>query len=248
MKLLSPYELWARLAPGLFALAPVAILITALGFRGAPVISVVMSLLAVISGPILIASVVRRMGLGSQEELWARWGGPPTTRFLRTRDAAPNVVQRDAWREAVSAATNIPLLSARAEKANPEKADDTITTAVANLRTMTKTDAFPMIAAENRNYGFERNLYGSRKAGRIIAILVIVVLAAAIGWRAADGLHPIVPVPYILGLVLDALFVAGWFVLPSAERAKTVSEQYAHQLLQGAITLSNAPPSETQSG
>jgi hypothetical protein len=241
MKLLSPYELWARLAPGLFALAPVAILITALGFRGAPVISVVISLLSVISGPILIASVVRRMGLTSQEELWDRWGGPPTTRFLRTRDAAPNAVQRDAWREAVSAATKIPLLSARAEKANPVKADDTIATAVANLRTMTKTDAFPMIAAENRNYGFERNLYGSRKAGRIIAILVMIVLAAAIGWRAADGMHPIVPVPYVLGLVLDALFVAGWFVLPSAE-------QYAHQLLQGAITLSKRPSSETQSG
>jgi hypothetical protein len=237
MKLLSPYELWARLAPGLFALAPVAIVITALGFRGAPVISVVISLLSVISGPILIASVVRRMGLRSQDDLWARWGGPPTTRFLRTRDAAPNAVQRDVWRDAVTTATKIPLLSARAEKANPEKADDTIATAVAKLRTLTKTDAFPMIAAENRNYGFERNLYGSRRAGRIMAVLVMVALAAAISWRAADGLHPVVPMPYILGLVLDALFVAGWFVLPSAERTKSVGEQYAHQLLQGAVTL-----------
>jgi hypothetical protein len=248
MKLLSAYEVWARLAPGLFALAPVAVLITALGFRGAPVLAVAISLLSVISGPILIASVVRRMGLRSQAELWKSWGGPPTTRLLRTRDAAPNAVQRDVWREAVTVTTKIPLLSARAEKANPAKADQTIATAVANLRTMTKTDAFPMIAAENRNYGFERNLYGSRKAGRVIAVLVIVALAAALGWRAADSLHPIVPVPYILGLVLDALFVAGWFVLPSAERAKTVSEQYAHQLLQGAVTLAADSPAQGSEG
>jgi hypothetical protein len=142
----------------------------------------------------------------------------------------------------VTGATKIPLLSARAEKANPQKADDTIATAVAKLRTMTNNDAFPMVKAENRNYGFERNLYGIRRAGRIIALVVMVVLGAAVAWRAIQSTHPIVPVPYILGLVLDALFVIGWFVLPSADRAKAVSEQYAHQLLQGAVTLAETTP------
>ena len=190
MMWLDAYERRCRLAPGLLALLPIAVAITALGLRSAPVVSVAISLLSVISGPVLIASVVRRMGLGAQDQLWAAWGGPPTTRFLRTRETAGNSVQRNVWRQGVEGATKISLLSPRAEKANPTMADNTIATAVAKLRTLTGSDAFPMVKAENRNYGFERNFYGLRGAGRIIAVAAVIVLAAAIGWRDVNALHP----------------------------------------------------------
>lgn len=244
MMWLDAYERRCRLAPGLLALLPIAVAITALGLRNAPVVSVAISLLSVISGPVLVASVVRRMGLAAQAQLWAAWGGPPTTRFLRTRETTGNSVQRDVWRQGVEGATKISLLSSRAEKGNPTRADNTIAAAVAKLRTLTGSDAFPMIQAENRNYGFERNFYGIRTAGRMIAVACVIVLAAAIGWRIVAGLHPVVPVPYILGVGIDMLALIGWLMLPSAERTRVVAEQYAHQLLQGAVTLSEAPRAE----
>ena len=135
---LDPYERRCRLAPGLLALLPVAVTITALGIKDAPVVSVALSILSLASGPVLIASVVRGKGLAAQDALWSKWGGPPTTRFLRARAASVNVVQRDGWRRAVEVATRISLLSARSENANPKKADDTISVAINKLREISR--------------------------------------------------------------------------------------------------------------
>jgi hypothetical protein len=240
---LDSYERRCRLAPGLFALLPLTVVVTALGLRHAAVVSVAISVLSLAFGPVLVASVVRKFGYAAQDELWRKWGGAPTTRFLRTREAQPNPVQQDIWRKGVEGATHVTLLSPRAEKGNPKKADDTIAAAIAKVRTMTDSNAFPKVKAEVRNYGFERNLYGCRVAGRIIATMSVIVIAAAAGWRVADGLHPSVPIAYTLAVIIDVLILITWFVAPSAERTRVVAEQYAHQLLQGAVTLSDAASS-----
>ena len=63
-----------------------------------------------------------------------------------------------------------------------------------------------------------------------------------VGWRIIQGPHPNVPVPYILGLVIDALLLIGWFALPSPERLRVTAEHDAHQLLQGAVMVSETQP------
>lgn len=246
MMWLDAYERRCRLAPGLLALVPVAVTIVALGIRDAPVVSAAISILSLASGPVLIASIVRRKGLAAQEFLWTKWGGPPTTDLLRTRQGPSGVVQRDAWRQAVEIATKVPLLSPRAEKSNPDRADETIELAVAKLREATRTDSFPLIAAENRNYGFERNFYAIRATGRMIALICIVVIGAAIAVRLNGGRHPSAPNAYVLGVVINPLVLIGWFALPSEGRVRVTAEKYARQLLQGAVTLSEQLPVEKE--
>jgi len=245
MMWLDAYERRCRLLPGLLAVMPIAIAITALGIKDAPVVSAALGLLSLAGGPVLIASVVRRKGLAAQDALWRNWGGPPTTRFLRSRESSVSTVQREAWRQAIEVATNVSLLSARREKSNPERADDTIEMAVGKVRETTRTDAFPLIAAESRNYGFERNFYGIRVTGRIVAMVSVIVIAAVIGWRITEGLHPNVPVSYVLGATIDALILLGWYVFPSEDRVKVTAEKYAYQLLQGAVLLSEAASADT---
>src|SRR6266852_7080577 len=83
---LDKYERQARLVPGLLALLPVAVTVTALGLRQAPVVSVVVSLFSLAGGPVLLADTVRGLGLKAQGDLWTSWGGAPTTIALRLRE------------------------------------------------------------------------------------------------------------------------------------------------------------------
>ena len=69
-------------------------------------------------------------------------------------------------------------------------------------------------------------------------MISMIVIVGVIGLRYANGMHPRVPVSYALGAAVDALVLLGWFVLPSADRTRRTAEKYAHQLLQGAVTLS----------
>lgn len=108
---LDRYEWQARLVPGLLALLPVAVTIAALGPRHAPIVSAILSLVSLAGGAVLLADVVRGLGLQAQERLWASWGGAPTTIALRLREPSPNTVQRDIWRAAVQKVTGIQLVS-----------------------------------------------------------------------------------------------------------------------------------------
>ena len=104
--------------------------------------------------------VGRNLGRRAQERLWDAWHGSPTTRFLRTRDEAPNPVQRDTWRRAIEVTTGVTLLTISEETTNPALADNTIQVAVDQIRFLGQDTRFPLVKEENIQYGYERNLYG----------------------------------------------------------------------------------------
>lgn len=243
MMWLDAYERRCRLAPGLLALIPVTVLITALGVRNAPVVSGALAILSLAGGPVLLASFVRGRGHAAQGRLWRDWGGSATTRALRLREPAANAVRRDAWRRAVESVTKVRLLSTTEEAADPSRADDTIEVAVDQLRERTRTETFPLVAAENRNYGFERNFYGMRATARLIALFSGVLIAAVIVVRIVSGIHPAAPTAYLLGVAIDAVVLVGWLVLPSESRTRATAEKYAHQLFQATVTLSKTTES-----
>jgi hypothetical protein len=234
---LDAYERRARLAPGLLALVAVAFTITALGLRKVPTISIVVSLLSAAGGPILLASYVRKVGLEAQGQLWSLWGGPPTTTLLRLRETSENPLQRDIWRQALEAVTGVGLANAQTEDADRVAADNAIGAAINQLRAMTRTDQFVMVAEENKNYGYHRNLYGLRKFGRGVAGICAAVLIGASIWRATTAAHTFQLDGLIAGLVIDLALLLMWIVLPSADQVRQAGIRYAEQLLQAAVTL-----------
>ena len=240
---LDKYERQARLVPGLFAVLPIPITVTALGFGRVPVISAVVSLLSLMGGPVLLADTVRRMGRKAERELWTAWGGAPTTLALRLREATANTIQREHWRNAIQKVTDIKLESARSEAANPARSDQAIETAVSTLREVTRDSRrFYMVQAENMSYGRQRNLYGSRIVGRLIAIASVLVIIGFALWPLINGQHPIFQTAYILGFILDALILICWYLLPSSGQVRAAGDKYAYQLLQAAVTLATATP------
>jgi hypothetical protein len=237
---LDKYERYARVAHGLFAVLPVVITVTALGYRQVPVVSVAVSLLSLAGGPVLLADTVRQFGQRAQDKLWNDWGGAPTTLALRLLENSSNTVQRDIWRSAIEKVSGVTLVSRVVETKNHRKADDAIEAAVARLRELTRGEhKFPLLQAENRSYGFQRNFYGIRWLGRLIAFLGMLVIAGFMTWGLLHNQHTSVPTADILGLLLNGAILVAWFALPSAKRVRVAGDKYAHQLLHAAVSLAD---------
>lgn len=226
MSVLGPYERKARLTPGLYAVLPVAVTIAALGLDQYPLVAGLTGLLGAAGGSWLLSMVVGDFGRGVEPGLFAKWGGPPTTRALRLRGPATNPVQRDLWRGAVERLSGIDLLDAEAEAADPVGADQRITAAVAPILHLGQEDGQPAVRAENAAYGYERNLYGFRHVARAIAAVCIVVQVAAVlgPWSVSTTTG-------LAGAAITTSLLALWLALPSEKRVRAAGERYARQLL-----------------
>jgi hypothetical protein len=233
------YEMRARVFPGLLACLPIAVLVSTFGWKRYPAIAVVIGLIVAAGGTYVMSLIVRHLGRSIQPGLWARWGGPPTTRFLRQRETDGNPVKRTAWRAAVEKATDTELLVADGETANPELADQTIEAAVGQLTRLGQSADYPLIREENINYGFERNLYGVRWYGRGISLAccALFALALAVGTVHLGG-EKVANSALVAGLIVDGLFLIGWIFIPSLSRAKDAADRYATQLLDSVVTES----------
>ncbi|MFD0772897.1 hypothetical protein ACFQZ2_03065 [Streptomonospora algeriensis] len=237
---LDVYERRARLVPGLLALLPLVTVGIVLGLRQGPAVTFFSSVLSLAGGPLILAELVRHQGRKTQESLWKSWGGAPTTKKLRTRESSGNSVQQNEWREAVSSITGIELLSARAERRNPTKADETIEVSIGKLRNLTRNgERFPLVEAENRGYGFHRNFYGIRWFGRGASMLVLLGVGGYISWVAIVSDQSWVTVVNISALILASVSLIFWFLAPSAKRVWSAADRYAYELLQAAVFLNS---------
>lgn len=235
---LDEYERRARLVPGLLAIFPLAILLTVLSLRQLSVVSYVLSTVVLIGAPVVIADVVRHHGRRAEKDLWATWGGPPTTEWLRLSAPAVNAVQRDLWRKSVAEASGIDLLSRQAERGNPSRADQTIEAAVGRVRDRTRdTQRFNLLFCENRNYGFARNLFGFRIIGRAISLAAVLVVGGYMLCLSFAWNKDAVNAENLFGVSTCAAFFVYWLVWPSATRVREAAERYTHQLLQSASVL-----------
>ena len=232
--------------PALLTLLPLAALVFVLVPSEWRLNAGLLAIIGTGGGTAFLSQVVRDRGRAKQQQLWGTWGGPPTTRLLR-RSEAPGHPSRDRWRSRLQRVTGDPLPTKEDERSDPEDADARYAAAVGVLREATRDRArFPLVAAENANYGFRRNLWGLKPWG------VTVALASALGcwglfasildpdeggWRtslsmlAQDG----TTVFRLVGACLSTTAVAGW-LLVTPQWVRTTAEAYALQLL-GATEL-----------
>jgi hypothetical protein len=108
---------------------------------------------------------------------------------------------------------------------------------VAQLRQLTRTDQFPLVIAENKNYGFRRNFYGLRTVGRIVTGLCCLGLAGVLIGQSIAGGHVFQPTALAAGLVIDLVLLVVWLTLPSAAQVRHAANEYATALLHAAVTL-----------
>jgi hypothetical protein len=233
VQFLDRYQIQARMAPALIVLLPLifALPFVLLGLFGSvpdPLLS--FGVIAVLALVVVYALSfwVQHLGREKQDELWAGWGGAPTTRMLRWRDRTLLDEKKRRMRDKAQQISGVTLLSETEEKERPEEADERIDHAVAQVRrSVRRNDPNDLSSAHNAEYGFCRNLLGSQILWVVTSVLSTLICAGFWFFHEKNGW-------FVAGMVVSAVFVlvaaaSGWYLLPRV--TKRYADRYADSLL-----------------
>jgi nucleoside phosphorylase len=232
--MIDGYSRQARLTPVLIAASPLLLL----GSVALPSLTLaerlVMLALLVAMVP-LFDQLGRAGGRRCEPRLFRRWGGRPTTQLLRWRGPVSPAVQLRRH-DALERVTGTRLPTMDEEDADSAGADDSYEAAVRVVRARV-IDA-PVVLAENRNYGFRRNLFGLRPWGCTAAAASIVITAI---W--AWLIHPSAGQGITLGLLggSDVVLLALWLGVVREAWVREAAWIYAERLMDQIEVLDSGP-------
>jgi hypothetical protein len=199
--------------------------------------------LGVASGLVLavIAAVAGQLGRDKgkhlEPALWASWGGPPTLRRLRFRDAS-DAGRTERLHARVESITGDTLPTVAEESTDRRGADARYEEAAARIRALTRDkDRFPLLFAENVNYGMRRNLLGLRREGIAFAVLTILVGGSLLAF--AHGTLSERAARFGPGIGAALIAIVFWVVVVRPVWVKLTAEAYADQVV-GAVDVLSA--------
>ena len=246
------YTMRARIQPAFWVVLPFGILLSIWMPGDSFPLNALLGLISTGGGTAVLAQIGRDEGRKKQSALWKSWGGPPTTRLLRFRDSPDQIVLHQ-WRAKIERLMGYSLPSRQEEAEDLAAADQKYEVAVSFLRESTRdTSKFPLVFAENINYGFRRNLWGMKPYGLGAALLATVccwgVFLSSVGLHEADSLlvnmfrNPDgVVVTRLIGSILNTAITAVWLLVISPQWVRTTAEAYAQSLLRSVDALDPNP-------
>ncbi|MEV4422476.1 hypothetical protein AB0L40_21240 [Patulibacter sp. NPDC049589] len=177
---------------------------------------------------VVVCGAVRDRGRAIQPTLWRSWGGAPTIRRLRWRDAGgTDAVAR--LHERLGRVLVDPLPTRDEEQADPAGADRRYDEAVAELRERTR-EGFPLVLAENAEYGFRRNTLGLRP---IALGLCVAVIATSLLLELTTG-----EVRFVASAAWALANGCAWYLRVSDRWVRKAADLYADRLLDASRRLS----------
>ncbi len=180
--------------------------------------------------PGLLAQLGRDAGKRKEAALYASWGGKPTTRFLRHRDAPNKVILIRRHRKLQELVSDIHIPSEREEAANPSGADEVYDACVGVLRQKTHDrKQFPILYEELVSYGFRRNLWGMKPLGITVGVVGVLAISVLIALHVCQ-VRPLPPVA-ILTAAGEVFMLAVWLFWITPAWVRIQAETYAEQLL-----------------
>lgn len=230
------YEWKARLLPGLLVAIGPALTAGALIHELSAWYSAVGAAVGVeFLAAIVLGQYARARGRTAEDSLWASWGGPPTTRWLRPTDTTYSDHQKSKWRGAIKRLTGMAIPASIAEGASEARVDQMISEATRQLRYVLRNQPkAAILQSHNEDYGFARNLYGIRFLW--VAFSVICVAASCIAFYL--GLKPFTAMIVSVAVLVASLLVAT--ELPSYVRR--CADRYAESL----FSIAMLPDSSSQ--
>ena len=224
---LDRYDLRARLFPALLAALPLPISIVSLAPGVGPVWASIWGLISYAGGTLFVVRLARDSGKRLEEGLFLKWGGRPTTRLLRHRDAPNKIVLSRYHHRLAALIPELRLPSAREELLDPRSADDVYDSAVKFLIARTRGDR--LLFEENCNYGFTRNLLGLRTLGRTVSTSMLVILLLQFGRALFAGA---LEAGLVTGTAVVSVLCAAWWMLVNEDLVRRASQAYAERLLE----------------
>ena len=141
------------------------------------------------AGAYALSHVARDAGKRLEERLLAEWGGWPSTAVLRHSDTTFDEITKSRFHRRLVELGAVDAMPTPAEEAaDPRKADAAYAAAGTWLRSKTRdAKKFPLVFEENINYGFVRNLLGSKWYGLGAAGLGVAADALAVWTGRSQG-------------------------------------------------------------
>lgn len=172
---LDSYEIKARLAPCLIAMAiPLVIILYYTSYNSINLMTFFPFILLSAIG-IWGSSIARNAGLRAQSKLKDEWKVLPATSLLRWADSTINPHIKTAYHaEIMNRWNDLQLPDKQNEQLAPDKADILYDAAIERLIQQTHDkNKFHSIFRENKNFGFQRNFYALRWHAIAINIISI---------------------------------------------------------------------------
>jgi hypothetical protein len=235
LSLSDRYDRKARLLPGLLAAFVPAVVIGLLlqetaGWGGAAGSAAIELFLAAV-----LAQVARARGKRLEETLWADWGGPPSTRWLRPWDETCSNQVKSRWRGAIKTLTDITVPASIGGDRTEADADRVIADATRQLRYVLRSHPQAgLLATHNEEYGLARNLCALRWHWLALSLLSL----AGCGVAFAFGLTPYLALAAAAAGTLVAALLVG--ELPGYVRR--CADRYAESLFAAALTAAADHP------
>jgi hypothetical protein len=179
----------------------------------------------------LLSQLGRDLGKSKEPSLFKMWGGGPTTRMLSQRLSTldPTTLKRYyAKLRVLLPDLNIPERSD--EVRDPSAANQVYSSCVLFLRENTRDrKRFPLVYAENVNYGFRRNLWALKQVGIWSAALgaISCSLFVVLGIQA----KPSTVLFGIVGALVSGVFLVLWLFVFNPNWIKLAANAYAERLL-----------------
>jgi len=220
----------ARLQPAMLVALPLGLATLAWSPGGVAGWGLVWSLFVFCGGTALMAQVARDRGKKKEPTLFHSWGGKPTTRLLRHRDAPNKTILSRRHQKLQRLVKGVRIPTPDEELADPAMADDAYDACTAFLLEKTrKKEEFPLVFEENCNYGFRRNLWGMKPLGATTSLVGTLATALLLVLNHRNGVGPS-PIALVCA-VLSLLLLLGWLVWFTPDWVRIPADAYAERLL-----------------
>lgn len=231
---IDSYDLKAKYAPGLLLALP--ILMTGwTGFQKEikELSSFIGSLLsaAIIYG---LSVMVRAMGKREEIKLIKKWGGLPSTIIMSWQDNHIGKALKSQYLEAAKKLLKLPIPDHNLEKNNPAQASAMIDQIFLRIKgIIRKNDKNGLWSIANAEYGFARNLYGSR----FIWLILCLIGTACSGFLLFKSYTNFLLIGLSFNIIiLTGCIVFGWFILPNY--TEQVAFRYAEHAWESFFNIS----------
>lgn len=235
--ILDTYERKARLYPALIVLAPAALTVVATIPARLSSLESLVAALAGCGGAFLLSQFARDAGERGQKILFQKWGGLPSVAIFRHGDMRLDSITKARYHETLSKLVlGAKAPSADEERFEPGAADEVYTAWSTYLRARTRDKAkYPLLFAENVNYGYRRNIWGLRSLGILISgsSLAIAASFSFLSYRHNGSIGVT-----LAGAVAFALvFLLLWIFRFSPDWVRVPADAYAERLGEAIDTL-----------
>ena len=249
MQSFDPYVFLARIQSVLIVIAPLGLLMLAFLPKDPLFVTVFFTLTGAAGGPAIAAQVGRGPGKKKEAALWESWHGAPTTRLLRHRHIPGDITLASGLRRQVEQWTGNPLPTEQEELADPAWADTKYEEATNALREATRDKVrFPLVFAENVNYGFRRNLWGLKPIGASVSVALVLVSWTMFlltiwerpwpdpWWGILANPDSIVTMRFAVGVAMIG-YAALWLFWVKPSWVRDAADNYARRLMESVQAL-----------